>query len=133
ICYHLRPPTRVTTIEAAGQVSFDLISEPTLRHHHLKSGGLKAQGDPITGRVPLFVNDDVVITRCRPALPQEILFRNASADEIIFVHQGRGMLRTMFGPLPFRAFDYVVIPRCTTYQLDFEGGVQPDLLVIEGT
>ena len=37
----------------------------------------------------------------------------------------------MFGPLPFRPFDYVVIPRCTTYRLEFERGLEPDLLVIE--
>src|SRR5437762_11911074 len=94
ICYHLRPPTRVTKIEPAGEVALDIVAETTLRHHHLKSGSLKAQGDAITGRVPLFVNDDVVLARCRPTEPQGILFRNASADEIIFVHKGRGTLQT---------------------------------------
>src|SRR5206468_458028 len=115
---------------AAGEVSIDIVPETTLRHHHLKSGGLPAQGDPISGRVPLFKNDDVVLARCRPKVSQATLFRNASADEVIFVHKGRGTLHTMFGPLPFRPFDYVVIPRCTTYLLEFAGDVQPDLLVI---
>ncbi len=133
ICYHLRPPTRVTKIEAAGEVKIDLVADPVLRHHHLQSANMKPTGDPITGRVPLFINDDVVLARCRPAKPQAELFRNASADEIIFVHRGAGTLRTMFGPLRFRPFDYVVIPRCTTYQIEFDAGVQPDLLVIEAT
>ena len=57
--------------------------------------------------------------------PQEELFRNADADEVVFVHRGRGTLHTMFGPLPFRDFDYVVIPRCTTYRLEFEPGSSP--------
>src|ERR1700687_5960690 len=78
ICYHLRPPTRVTKIEAAGETSFDIVPEATLRHHHLTSKRLKPQGDPITGRVPLLVNDDVVLARCRPVAAQGILFRNAS-------------------------------------------------------
>ena len=39
----------------------------------------------------------------------------------------------MFGVLPFKPFDYIVIPRCTTYRLEFDAGVQPDLLVIEAT
>ena len=90
-------------------------------------------GDPITGRVVMMGNEDVSLARCRPATAQEELFRNADADEVIFVHSGRGTLHTMFGPLPFRAFDYVVIPRCTTYRLEFEAGCQPDLLVIEST
>jgi homogentisate 1,2-dioxygenase len=133
ICYHLRPPTRVTMIEAAGQVTFDIPETKALRHHHLRSSNLKAQGDPVSGRLPLLVNDDVVMSRCRPAMPQTTLFRNATADEIIFVHQGSGVLRTMFGRLPFRTFDYVVIPRCTTYLFEFTAGVQADLLVIEGS
>jgi homogentisate 1,2-dioxygenase len=133
ICYHLRPPTRVKKIEPAGEVSLDIIPESTLRHHHLKTKNLKAQGDVISGRVPLFANDDVILARCRPAMPQESLFRNASADELVFVHKGRGTLHTMFGPLPFRPFDYVMIPRCTTYLFEFDKEIQPDLLVIEGT
>ena len=133
ICYHLRPPTRVTKVEGAGTVTLDIVEQATLRHHHLKSSGMPVAGDPLTGRVPLLVNDDVVMARCRPAKPQGELFRNASADEVFFVHKGRGTLHTMFGTLPFRPFDYVVVPRCTTYRLVFDPGTQPDLLVIEGT
>src|SRR6185295_16733478 len=59
IVYHLRPPTRVAKIEAAGEISLELAPEPTLRHHHLKSGPMARGGDPITGRVPLLANDDV--------------------------------------------------------------------------
>src|SRR5262245_6212809 len=85
ICYHLRPPTRVRKVEAAGSVVVERVREPILRHHHLKSAKMRAAGDPVTGRVPLMVNDDVVMSRCRPAAAQKDLFRNASCDEIIFV------------------------------------------------
>src|SRR5439155_6898477 len=132
ICYHLRPPTRVVKIEPAGEVPLDLVPEESLRHHHLKSATIPVHGDPVTGRLPLFANDDVILARCRPDTPQADLFRNATADEVIFVHKGRGTLHTMFGPLPIRPFDYVVIPRCTTYLLEFDMAVQPDLLIIEG-
>ncbi len=131
ICYHLRPPTRVKHLEAAGSVAIETAAEPALRHHHFRTGQIPAAGDPLTGRVPLLVNDDVTLARCRPAQKQAELFRNATADEILFVHQGRGTLQTMFGVLPFRPYDYVVIPRCTTYRIDFDPDVQPDLLVIE--
>jgi len=131
ICYHLRPPTRVRKVEAAGTLPLDLVTEPMLRHHHLRSGNIKAGGDPITGRVPLLANDDVLLARCRPTQRQAELYRNAAGDEVIFLHQGRGTLHTMFGPLPLRPYDYVVIPHCTTYRLEFEAGAAPDLLVIE--
>src|SRR5947209_10941 len=108
ICYHLRPPTRVRKVEPAGSVTIETVQEPALRHHHLKSGHLKPAGDPFTGRVPLMLNDDVILSRCRPAQPQTELYRNATADEVIFVHKGKGTLNTMFGLLPFKPFDYIV-------------------------
>jgi homogentisate 1,2-dioxygenase len=131
IAYHLRPPTRVTRLEPAGTVPADFGDESVLRHHHVKTRSIARMGDPVSGRVAMFRNDDVTIARCRPDKPQEELFRNVDADEIIFVHSGRGVLSSMFGPLPFREFDYVVVPRCTTYRLDFEAASGPDLLVIE--
>ncbi len=133
VCYHLRPPTRVRKVEAAGAVPLETVPETTLRHHHLKTGTIKTAGDPVTGRLPLLANDDVILLRCRPAQRQAELFRNASADEVLFIHQGKGTLHTMFGPLAFKPFDYVVIPRCMTYRVEFDAGAQPDLFIIEAT
>src|SRR5262249_47805100 len=101
------------------------------RHHHLKTGGLKAAGDPVRGRIPLLTNDDVTLYRCRPAEQQVELYRNASADEVIFVHRGQGVLHTMFGPLTFRPFDYIVIPHTTPSRMYLDSSIPPDLLVIE--
>jgi homogentisate 1,2-dioxygenase len=133
IVYHLRPPTRVRQVEAAGELSLEAVDQPTLRHHHLKSGGMRPAGDPIAGRVPLLWNEDVVLSRCRPVEAQKELYRNAAADEVLFVHKGSGTLTSAFGVLPFKPFDYVVIPHCTTYRVEFEPSVQPDLLVVEAT
>src|SRR5258707_15005222 len=87
ICYHLRPPTRVRKLEAVGTVPPEIIAEPTLRHHHLKTAQFKRAGDPITGRVPLLVNEDVLLARCRPDQAQSELYRNATADEVLFIHR----------------------------------------------
>ncbi|MFN4260205.1 MAG: homogentisate 1,2-dioxygenase [Gemmataceae bacterium] len=133
ICYHLRPPTRVRKVEDGGALSLELVPETTLRHHHIQTGQLPAAGNPISGRVPLLFNDDVLIARCRPTQRQIELYRNATADELIFIHKGAGKLHTMYGVLPFRPVDYVVIPRATTYRLEFDEKVQPDLLLIEST
>lgn len=131
IVYHLRPPTRVKKVEPAGTVEIEPIEENILRHHHLKTKELPRRGDPVSGRVPLLINDDLVLSRCRPEEPQKELFRNAAADEVLFVRQGNGVLRSMFGAVEFRPFDYLVIPRCITYELIFENEL--DLLAIEST
>jgi len=133
ICYHLRPPTRVRKIEPVGEIRVQTATLPVLRHVHLLSGNMKPAGDAITGRVPLFANADVILGRCRPIQPQKELYRNASADEVVFVHKGQGTLHSMFGLLPFKPFDYIVIPHCTTYSLEFDAAVPPDLLYVEAT
>lgn len=131
IVYHLRPPTRTRLVEPAGTLPADPLPLEVLRHHHIQSGRMPAAGDPIHGRVPLLTNADVTLWRCRPIQPQPELYRNASADEVIFVHKGSGQLLTPFGVLPFKPYDYVVIPRTTTYQLTFDPETPPDLLIIE--
>jgi homogentisate 1,2-dioxygenase len=40
---------------------------------------------------------------------------------VIFVHEGGGVAETIFGQLPYRQGDYLVIPRGTTYRLVPEG------------
>lgn len=132
IVYHLRPPTRVLSVESAGSLEIATAEQSTLRHHHLKTAAIPRAGDIITGRVSLLTNKDVTISRCRPAETQKELYRNASADEIVFIHRGQGVLRSMFGTVAFRPFDYLVIPTCTTYHLDFDNlSEAPDLLIIE--
>jgi homogentisate 1,2-dioxygenase len=124
IVYHLRPPTRVRRIEPAGVHPIQAAKQDTLRHVHLKTGGIPPAGDPITGRV--------TISRCRPASPQRELYRNARSEELIFVHAGKGTLWTQFGALPFRPMDYIMIPKCTTYSMEFDTLSAPlDLLVVE--
>ncbi len=118
-------------MEAAGSAAVGTVEAEVLRHHHLRSGAMRPAGDAITGRAPLLTNADLTISRCRPAQPQAELYRNAAADEVLFIHKGRGALSTMFGVLPLRPYDYVVVPHCTTYRIDFDADAQPDFLVIE--
>lgn len=133
ILYHLRPPTRVKQVEPAGALAIEILDQPALRHHHLRSWQIEPAGDPVTGRIPVLTNPDVTLARCRPTEPQAELYRNATADEVLFIHRGKGAVQTMFGTIPFRPFDYVVIPRCTTYRLEADPSAPLDLLVIEAT
>lgn len=46
------------------------------------------------------------------------LARNADGDELIFVHEGRGDLFCDYGRLPFRAGDYIMLPRSTMWRIE---------------
>jgi homogentisate 1,2-dioxygenase len=51
----------------------------------------------------------------------EYFFRNGEGDEVVFVHEGTGTLETIFGNVPYKDGDYIVIPRGTTYRFRPEG------------
>ena len=131
IAYHLRPPTRVLAISAMAPKPVAMAEPDALRHIHLKTAKIMRVQDAIHGRLPLFQNADVRITRSRPALEQEFFYRNTAQDELWFVRSGTGRLLSMFGSVPFRDLDYLVIPRCTTFKVEFDAIDQADLLIVE--
>jgi homogentisate 1,2-dioxygenase len=57
----------------------------------------------------------------KPVEPGDFFYRNGEGDELYFVHEGGGVLETIFGDVPFRQHDYIVVPRGTTYRFSFEG------------
>ncbi|MFO0747849.1 MAG: homogentisate 1,2-dioxygenase [Myxococcota bacterium] len=77
----------------------------------------EVSGDYLADRRPQLGNDDVVISFARVARPMDYFFRNADADEVLFVHAGGGRIETDFGPLGYVRGDYLVIPRGTVYRL----------------
>ncbi len=133
IMYHLRPPTRVRSVERVKHWELQRAGELPLRHHHLKTAALPRNGDPYTGRVPLLFNQEMTAWRCRPARAdgEFDFFRNGGADEIIFVWRGGGWLESQYGRLRYRADDYVVIPRGTVYRLVPDEVAQEDYLILE--
>ena len=67
---------------------------------------------------------DLEVSICRPDEETDAFYRSGDGDELIFVHEGSGELETIFGTLPYRRHDYIVIPRGTTYRFRFEDGGQ---------
>src|SRR5206468_5646790 len=58
-------------------------------------------------------------------------YKNGGADEIIFVFHGSGVMESVFGKLPYRAEDYIVIPRGITYRLVPDKIEEEDYLILE--
>lgn len=131
IMYHRRPPTRVLSTRPAGKVEVRKFEDQELRHHHTLTQKLPRQGDPVSGRVPMMFNDDLIAWRCLPAENQTRLFRNGAADEVIFIQQGSGHFETSYGILPYRRGDYVVMPRSTTWRMVPDDVQKENHLILE--
>jgi homogentisate 1,2-dioxygenase len=131
ILYHHRPPTRMRSVEQIGVTPLTAVTDQPLRHHHVRTASIRRDGDPISGRIPLMFNADMACHRCRPARPQAQLYRNAAADEVIFIHSGSGTVDSAFGRLRYKPYDYIVIPRTTIYRFEPDDVKKEDHLILE--
>jgi homogentisate 1,2-dioxygenase len=131
LLYHLHPPTQVDKI--LQHQKLDVITEDNgpLRHHHLRTATVKAGGDAIASRIPLMGNTDVWIAIARPMEPMSYWYRFAHGDEVIFIHDGCGVLESQYGILHYRAGDYLVIPAGVLWRILPDPGIEQRMLVIE--
>jgi len=126
--YHLNPPTAINKVGDVDPIQLDA-QDQEHRHHHIKTRNLNSKGDAISARVPLFFNSDVILSKAIVDDSMEYLYRNGHHDECLFVHGGKGTLRTNFGSLLLSQGDYAIIPRGVIWQLDVKESLE--LLIAE--
>ena len=131
ILYHLNPPTAVRQIEVVEKTEIPYEDEAALRPRHLVTADIEAGGDLISGRVPMMGNSDVVLYMARPTEAMPYWYKFAHGDDVIFVHDGTGVLETQFGLLRYRPGDYLVIPTGVIWRLLPDAGVAQRMLMIE--
>jgi homogentisate 1,2-dioxygenase len=121
LMYHLHRPTMV---KEAGK-SFD-VSPKAMVAHNIKSRLLKGfevepMNDYLESRSVMLFNSDVHISLASPKKSlTDYFYKNADADELLFIHKGTGVLKTMLGEIKFEYGDYLVIPRGMIYQITFD-------------
>ena len=113
ILYHEhRPHEHIINDKSYGWNTAQEAPSPTLKKQHFKSQTLpKVGGSPLSHRVCLFRNPDLDILILHPDMPDEVYFNNGDADELFFIFEGSGIVRTSLGDLRFKKDDYVYIPK----------------------
>jgi homogentisate 1,2-dioxygenase len=121
LSYHVHRPTQVKEILNSYSVEPKIAIGKNIKSLLFKGFELKPENDFLDSRKAMLVNKDCIIGL---AAPKESLrnyfYKNADADEMLFIHRGKGKLRTMLGNIPFEYGDYLIIPRGIIYQIDFE-------------
>jgi homogentisate 1,2-dioxygenase len=121
LAYHVYEPTRVTGIDEPYTIAPEIAIERNMQHRSYQGFNIKSGGDYLQSRVPVLVNNDVYLSLAAPESGTNgYFFKNSMADEIIFIHEGEGVLKSMFGQIPFGYGDQLVIPRGTIYQVEFK-------------
>ncbi len=121
LMYHIHRPTMVKEILSETDVSPRIAVEKGIKARLLKGFEVPPKEDYLESRTRLLVNSDIHISL---AAPQHSLtsyfYKNADADELLFIHRGSGQLRTQLGNIRFEYGDYLIIPRGIIYQIEFD-------------
>jgi len=120
LLYHVHPPTQIIRCEEPVDVSPKPAHDNILKHRSFEGFHIKPAADYLDSRKIVLFNNDVQLSLAAPQQSmQDYFFKNADADEVIFVHEGEGILHTQYGQLEFGYGDYLVVPRGTIYQIKF--------------
>ena len=103
-----QPSARTELPAAASQLA---AADASLRRRHFRTRLAPPGGSLLEARRALLENTELALSICKPEHSESAYFVNADADELFFVHKGRGTLRSVFGDLAFGEHDYVAIPR----------------------
>ena len=121
LLYHLHRPTQIKSISAPGDVTPKAAVYHNIEPRMLSSFNVAPQDDFLESRTVMLFNNDLHISVAAPRKSlTEYFYKNADADEVIFIHRGSGKLRTFLGNIPFEYGDYLVIPRGMIYQIEFD-------------
>lgn len=129
--YRCHPPTQIVQVGDPINIEPKIIHNKQMKHRSLAGFDIKAEDDFLDSRKPVLVNDDCQIILAAPRQSMtDYFFKNADSDEMFFVHEGTGTMKTMYGNLDFKYGDYIIVPRGTIYQMHFD---TPDnrLLIVE--
>ena len=121
LMYHLHRPTMVKEVGKSFDVSPKAMVSHNIKSRLLKGFEVKPMNDYLESRTVMLFNSDVHVSLAAPKKSMtDYFYKNADADEMLFIHKGTGVLKTMLGEIKFEYGDYLIIPRGMIYQISFD-------------
>lgn len=121
LMYHNHRPTQVKEILKSYDVSPKIAVEKNMLSLGLKGFSVPPKADYLESRTAVLINNDCHIILAAPQKSlTDYFYKNTDCDELIFVHEGSGTLRTQLGNLKFGYGDYLMVPRGMIYQIEFD-------------
>jgi len=121
LLYHIHRPTQIKEILRSYSIAPKIAVANNIKPLLLSTFQVPPKADYLESRTPLMLNNDCIIGVAAPQKSvTDYFFKNADADEMLFIHKGKGVLKTFMGEIPFEYGDYLIIPRGIIYQIHFE-------------
>lgn len=119
--YHEQRPTQVKEIRSQYSVAPTIAKSNNIQSYKLRGFDVAPQDDFLESRKIVLTNSDCHIVLAAPRKSTtDYFYKNTDSDEMIFIHQGSGKLRTIYGNLDFKYGDYLIVPRGIIYKIDFD-------------
>ncbi len=121
LLYHVHRPTMIRSVGKAVDVAPIAAIQKNISPMMLAGFDIPAVDDFLDARTVMLFNNDLNIALAAPRRSlSSYFYKNADADEVLFIHKGSGTLRTFLGNLTFSYGDYLVVPRGMIYQIEFD-------------
>jgi homogentisate 1,2-dioxygenase len=130
LLYHTHPPTTVKSARKVCDLRWEEDTDTSLRHRHFLTSRVKQGGSPTLDRLPLLFNSDIGMLYVEPDVTDAHFYRNSQADEVVYVVEGHGVLESVFGDLPYKPGDYVVIHRNITHRWRLDTSKGPNKFLV---
>ena len=116
LLYHRGVPSAITDSQVWELPDQSRTPNHPLKPRHLRLHDLETGQCPVEGRRLVLGNNDVRIGYVVTGTEPSPLYRNAIGDECVYVESGTGTVETVFGVVPYRVGDYVIVPRATDHR-----------------
>jgi homogentisate 1,2-dioxygenase len=130
LLYHVHPPTTVKSARRVKEIVWEADDDTSLRHRHFLTARAKKGGSPTLDRIPILFNQEIAMLYVEPDEQDAHFYRNSMADEVAYVVEGKGVLESVFGDLPFQPGDYVIIHRNITHRWRLDLAAGPTKLLV---
>ena len=131
LLYHIYPPTTVKSVRRVKEAVLEADPDQTLHHRHFLTSRVKKGGSPTMDRLPILFNQDIAMYYAEPDQTDPFFYRNAQADELVYVSKGKGVLETVFGERPYGEGDYLIIHRGILHRYRMDSGSAHKLVTFE--
>lgn len=132
--YHLYMPPEVEKIsEVKIDSSGNDWNDAPVEYYHFITDKKQTKGNILTARNEFLKNDNCIISTAYITENTEYFYRNSQYHEMLFIHNGSGKLLSEYGQIKFEQWDYLIIPKGTTYQLKFDDYKNNKIFIVEST
>lgn len=119
VLYHQDRPHEATPEDTSLSLSPPVaVQGRKLLRRHYRAGALESEDGSgreeqcaVTARIPLLFNQVLTVSVLYPKKADTVYFSNGDADDLFYIQQGGGTLKTILGSLRFKAQDYVYVPK----------------------